>query len=356
MLPSFTVSESNAPAISGICRRLDGMPLAIELAASRIAVLTPRQILSRLDDRFRLLSSGDRAAFSRGWTLEAAEAVCDENAGVQVLETLGQLVDKSIVVVADQGEAEKRYALLETIRQYGLEQLEKAQETRLQRVRHRDWFLGLVEQAEPGLHGRGQLEWFNRLDREMGNIRAAIEWCLSAGDEEKGLRTVGALYWYWHIRSFYVEGLELSERALSIGTQSPSASRTMALTTAALMAWGQRDVSAMDRFGHAGLAMCEMWGDRKHLASSLQIRALTGSNSRTRTTLLERALEIAQEQKDTWNIVNALRLLACVMTGQGRYDNQRELCQQGLDCAGDRRQGQHQLAVARPGLGRVGTR
>ena len=181
--PSFTITKSNSPSIAGICRRLDGMPLAIELAAARMAILEPQQILPRLDDRFRLLARGDRAALPRhrtlratvdwsyellsdeqqtmlrrlsvfvgGWTLEAAEAACgSETAGEGVLEILIQLVNKSMVIVSDQNEAEKRYTLLETIRHYGQEKLAEIHETERMRGRHRDWFLDLIERAEPNL-------------------------------------------------------------------------------------------------------------------------------------------------------------------------------------------------------------
>jgi non-specific serine/threonine protein kinase len=247
--PKFALTVNNASAIAQICRRLDGIPLAIELAAARVKVLTPEQIESRLNDRFRLLTSGRRMAlphqhtlqatmdwsydllgphertvfrrlsvFAGGFGLEAMEAVCSDDKidKTDVLNLLAHLVDKSLVVV-EESPAQPRYHLLETVRQYSLEKLlESGEEARL-RKRHRDRYLVLAERAEPELHGPGQLKWLEQLEQEHDNLRAAMEWSLAVGEEDEALRLAGAMWWFWHVRGHFTAGREWSERALARG-------------------------------------------------------------------------------------------------------------------------------------------
>jgi predicted ATPase len=225
--PGFTLTDSNAAAVVQVCRRLDGIPLAIELAAARVKVLTVEQIAARLDNRFRLLTGGSqrglprqrtlRAAmdwsygllsekeravlqrlstFAGGWTLEAAEAVCSGNGieAADVLDLLTQLVDKSLVAVETQGE-EARYRHPETVRQYSLDRLMESEEAADVRRRHRDWYLGPAERAEPELRGPGQVAWLEQLEMEHDNLRAALEWSRTEeGEAEAGVRLAGALY------------------------------------------------------------------------------------------------------------------------------------------------------------------
>ncbi len=249
-LPGFALTEENAPAVARICERLDGMPLAIELAASRVRALPPRQILERLDDRFRILASGGRTSvprhrtlratidwsyellseeekvlfrrlsvFAGGWTLEAAEAVCAEDgiAEGEVLDLLSRLVDKSLVVVRERA-GEARYRFLETIRQYGLEKLRESGEAAAVQRRHTLFFLELAETAETALLGPEQEAWVGRLESDHDNLRAALDWSERTGATEAGLRLAGALQRFWVIRGHFTEGqtrlqtlLELSE-------------------------------------------------------------------------------------------------------------------------------------------------
>jgi len=236
----FVVDKDNAPHIAQICHRLDGIPLAIELAAARIKMLSVEQISKRLDDRFRLLTGGARTAlprqqtlralidwsydllsenerlllrrlsvFAGGWTLEAAEEVCvgqDDTLPYDVLDLLTQLVNKSLVVVITEGSqsGETRYRMLETIRQYAREKLLEAGDGEVIRDQHLAYFAKLVELAEPELYRPNQAFWLNKLDDELDNLRMALEWALT-NDPESGLR-ITALSWRWcDMHSYYRE-------------------------------------------------------------------------------------------------------------------------------------------------------
>jgi predicted ATPase/class 3 adenylate cyclase len=247
--PHFRMTEDNAPAIVQICYHLDGIPLAIELAAARVRGLSVEQIASRLDDRFHLLTSGARtvlprhqtlhalidwshdllseserallrrlSVFAGGWTLEAAESVCagDSIESDQVLDVLLHLVDKSLVVAETQG-TEPRYQMLETIRQYAHEKLWAAGEGERLRQRHLAYFVDLAERAEPNLRAFDMVMWLDRLEDELENIRLALAWALES-DIEAQLRLASALLWFCHIRGHRNEGIDWWERGLSIET------------------------------------------------------------------------------------------------------------------------------------------
>jgi predicted ATPase/DNA-binding SARP family transcriptional activator len=277
--PTFTLNEANAAAVTQICRQLDGVPLAIELAAARVRTMMPEQIAARLDDRFRLLTGGSRTALPRqqtlramidwswdllseaerillrrlavflgGWTLEAAEAVCGDvriqnyelrattveppvirnsefvihNTELvtlaDVLELLTHLVEKSMVVVEEQS-GEARYLLLETLRQYAREKLLEAGEAEAVRARHMAFFLQLAEEIEPKLRTGDQLIWLARFDLEHDNLRAALQWAKGSDALEAGLRLAGSLARFWYLRGFWKEGREWLKGLLA---QTPS--------------------------------------------------------------------------------------------------------------------------------------
>lgn len=262
--PRFALDEQNAAAIAHISQRLDGIPLAIELAAARTNVLRPDQIAARLDDRFGLLTSGSRTAlprqqtlralidwsydlldenekilfrrlsvFAGGWALEAAQWVAgDGGRGTGIVRTdphpltpnaLFRLVDKSLVVV-EESNIEKRFRMLDTIREYAFEKLHAPNETDSLRTRHLDFFVSFAERAEPELKRVQQLEWLERLDTEIDNFRTALAWSLSEGRVAQGLRLAGALLRFWDARGYWSEGLEWVERLL---IQPEAASRTL---------------------------------------------------------------------------------------------------------------------------------
>jgi predicted ATPase/DNA-binding NarL/FixJ family response regulator len=244
--PGFVIDAEGEEQIRGVCRRVDGIPLAIELAAAWIRVLTPHQIAAGLDDRFQLLAGGPRGAIARqqtlaasmewshdllddvdrrvfrrlsvftgGFTLEAAQTVGADDDAVRpgdVLPVLGRLVDKSLVVMRE-GLTEARYRLLDTVREYGMERLATARETESTSDRHLDYFLELAETAEPELE-RDQDTWRHVLDAEHDNLRSALRWGLDAPDPERGRRLAAALARYWFICGRAHEGLQLLNDAI----------------------------------------------------------------------------------------------------------------------------------------------
>ncbi|HSG43172.1 MAG TPA: adenylate/guanylate cyclase domain-containing protein [Anaerolineales bacterium] len=250
-IPDFKVTNANAPALAQICHRLDGIPLAIELAAGKIRVLGLDQLAKRLDDRFKLLTGGSRTAMERhqtlratvdwsynllppeeqilfrrlavflgGWTLEAAESVCGDEPGSSsvgsddVLNILEQLINKSLVVTEDEG-GTSRYRMLETIRQYANEKLVDSGESEGLRDRHLDFFLNLAKTAEPHLYRHEQLEWLAQLDADHENLRGALELALSKESAESSLRMCAALGMYWNIRGYWIEGSKWLSKAFA---------------------------------------------------------------------------------------------------------------------------------------------
>jgi non-specific serine/threonine protein kinase len=245
-LPTFALTSPNRDAVAQVCRRLDGLPLAIELAAARVKVLSAEQIAARLDDRFNLLTGGDRAAlprhqalralvdwsyellagpeqalfrqlsvFAGGFTLEAAEAVGRVDAAPpdSVLENLSRLIDKSLVIAEEAAGAAMRYRMLETIRQYALEKLGQADETRWACGRHAGFFVRVAEEANQLLQGATQQAGLDRLESDRDNLRAALGWCLDSENTEMALRLGGQLGWFWVRRSDLIEGRQWLERA-----------------------------------------------------------------------------------------------------------------------------------------------
>lgn len=284
--PHFLVTPQNAPAIARICHHLDGIPLAIELAAARVKALSPEQISARIDDRFLLLTGGRRtglprqqtlqatvdwsydllsekerqvwrrlAVFARGWTVEAAETVvAGPDLGRQeVLDLISQLVDKSIVNANLDSTGSVRYSLLETMRQYGWEKLAEAGETAALRSRHLHYFCHLAEQAEPHLFVAAQ-QWLETVEENHDNFREALDWGMqSAVDHSLGSRLVGALWMFWYVRCFFNEGRQWAEAAIRGGANAaPAEPTTLAKVTAgaARLAFSQGDY-------RRSVALCE---------------------------------------------------------------------------------------------------
>jgi len=259
---SFQLTDDNVGIVADICRRLDGVPLAIELAAARVKLLSAAQIRDRLHDRFRLLAGGARtvvarqrtleatvdwsyellaeverrllarlAIFSGGWTLEAAEQVCG-GGGIDagdVLELLSRLVDKSLVMVEDSA-ADPRYRLLETIRQYGRDRLVRSGEVDALGSAHLAYFLAFALEAEPRIIGPEQTAWLNRLDLEHDNLRSAMDWALAdASRSEDGLRLATSLWWFWTKRGYFTEGEQRLNQALAAHATAGAAMEAPAL-------------------------------------------------------------------------------------------------------------------------------
>ena len=294
----FHLTEKNMPAIELICRHLDGMPLALELAAARVHVFSVEEIASRLDERFKLLTSGSRTAlprhqtlralidwsydllspeeqtlfrqlsvFSDGWTLEAAEQVCSNLA---VLTLLPQLVNKSLVRVEEPAEA-RRYHLLETIRHYAIDRLVEAGELQTAGDRHLAFFLQLAEQADANLNRPQELQWLSRLDADYGNLRAALEWS-QKNDLQAALRLGGALAMFWVRRGYVVEGRQWLADVLARANQLPEESRSTgsmipirarALLGMGLLAFSMGDAVSTNVALEECVVLSEQIGDRQ---------------------------------------------------------------------------------------------
>ncbi|MFE3289164.1 ATP-binding protein [Rhodococcus sp. NPDC059234] len=273
-VPGFSLTEDNQVTVAEICQRLEGLPLAIELAAARLRALSPKQILQRLTNRYRLLTTGNRVAPSRqqtlqlcidwshdllserertlwrrlavfagGFELDAAGEVSGFAEG-ELIDVLASLVDKSILIGEETG-AVVRYRMLETIREYGLEKLTEAGESALLRQRHQDWCVRLTLQAEAEWIGKRQLEWIARFDRTRADLRGALEFSVTAAaDPDAALHMVAAIYPYWVSRGLYSEGRYWIERALARADGSPTAMRVSALCLGSMLALMQGDVEA----------------------------------------------------------------------------------------------------------------
>ncbi len=276
--PNFQLTSENASTVAEICRRLDGLPLALELAAARIKLLPPQAILSRLDDRLKLLTGGARDLPSRhqtlrntlewsysllgeeekilyarlsifvgGFTLEAAEAVCNTENRFDILEGLTSLVNNSLVRQEDM-DGEPRFTMLETIRAYALERLAERSELDALRAAHAHYFGNIVvEQVTFGLYSPKALHWLNWVERENDNIRATLAWSLSAsGSKEMGVNVLFALTWFWYRRGYCIEGSHWTEQALALPVvQAAPPLRSIALQAGGMLAlWqGKQDAA-----------------------------------------------------------------------------------------------------------------
>jgi non-specific serine/threonine protein kinase len=384
--PPFRLTARNAPAIAQIGRRLDGIPLALELAAARTRILPPQQIAARLDDRFRLLKGGSRTAlprhqtllalfewshdllseaervllrrlsvFAGGWSLEAAQAVCGDGLGADVLETLERLADKSLIDVATPLDAaEGRYRLLETIRQYAREKLVAAGEADMLRDRHLEYFAQLAEAAEPQLRRAEQMAWVERLEREHDNLRAALAWALESGKRRSMLRLAGALAYLWDVRGYWSEGCRWLDDALQldsrqqeggVAVQSPSKPALPTRGDAALRAkvlygaarlhiWALFDFAGSLTLIEEGLRLWRELDDKWWMAVALEHVGflLLGHDLQTAIASLEEGVTVAREVEDRWPLALCLIRLAQAVSVTD-VAAARRMCEEGVTLA-----------------------
>jgi predicted ATPase/class 3 adenylate cyclase len=341
-LPAFALTAANAPLVAQVCHRLDGIPLAIELAAARVRSLPVEQIAARLDDRFRLLTGGDRTAlprqqtlralmdwsydllnaqeklllhrlsvFAGGWTLETAEQVCGGE-GIEaweVLDVLTGLVDKSMVAYEALAQA-RRYRLLETVRQYASDKLRAPGDEARIRSRHLDCFLRLAEQIEPELHGPEQLRWLDFLEQEHDNLRTALDWSQAQDEErEKGLRLAGILGWFWKLHNHLGEGRSRLESMLAGPPSDSTPARAAAVETAGLLAFYQNDYVSTRALLEQSSAYWRERGDRRALATSLAYLGAAlfrlGEPEKA-VSVVEESLALAREVGDPWRLARSL--------------------------------------------------
>jgi predicted ATPase/DNA-binding CsgD family transcriptional regulator len=365
--PAFALTEQNAPAVAQVCYRLDGIPLAIELAAARAKVLSVEQIADRLDDCFRLLAAGGRTAmprhktlhatmdwshellseeeqtlfrrlsvFAGGFSIDAVESVC-EGAGIErdeVLGLLSHLVDKSLVLAQEQG-GEARNRLLATVRQYGREKLALSGEEAEVGRRHARYFLELAEGAEQALYGPDQMRWLARLETEHDNLRAALSWSLDdSGDAGLGVRLAAALWSFWFTRGYLSEGRRWLEKAISQSGSAATLARVKALNGAGSLATFQDEYEVAKALIEEGLALSRELGDKEGIATSLAnlcgVAMLGQRDDIPVVDALEEARELKPEIKDRRTIGNLLILEGRVALARGDLDRAVALGEESL--------------------------
>lgn len=377
VLPGFRLTDAKAAAVAQICRRLDGIPLAIELAAARVKAVSLEQIAARLDDRFRLLSSGSRTAlprhqtlralidwsydllaeperwllrrlavFAGGFTLEAAESVCS-NDGLEredILDLLSRLVDKSLVVTEADPDGPVRHRLLETIHQYAAEKL-RAEDPLVQpglRRRHARFFLAVAEEAEPQINSRHRQRWLARLESEHDNLRAALAWSLSGeGEAEEGLRLAGGLCWFWFHRGYWNEGRSWLERTLSPPVGADAKARALALYGAGTLAWFQGELDVARSRLEESARIWRQHADKRGLGRTLDFlsQVLVGlGDPEAGRALAEEAVALLRDAGDPWALGTALTALGNVARSQGDFTRARPLYEESagvMRAAGD---------------------
>jgi predicted ATPase/class 3 adenylate cyclase len=358
--PEFSVTDENAPAVAEICARLDGLPLAIELAAARIKLLTPAAMLERLGSRLKLLGGGARdlperqrtlrgtiewsfalleegeqvlfarlAVFAGGRTLEAIEAVCDANGDLPIdaLEGVSSLLDKSLLRQEEGPGGEPRFVMLETIHEYAREKLQASGEAEETRRLHAEYFLAVAEEAEPELSGAEQVASLELLEAEHDNFRAALSWSLEK-EPETALRLAVALARFWEKRSYFSEGSRWIKAALSRSDHTDGSVRARALSEAGTFAWHRGDYQQATVFHRGALALYRQLGDEGNAAFALLCvgtQHLEQAEHERARPFFEEALAISREVGDKRNIVYALHNLGEVARHTGHYKQARTL-------------------------------
>jgi predicted ATPase/DNA-binding SARP family transcriptional activator len=364
--PDFDLSGENAAAVAQICRRLDGIPLAIELAAARLKVLPIGQIAARLDDRFSLLTAGGRttlprhqtlravvdwsynllsekeqaflcrlSVFAGGWALEAAQAVCAEVVPPNgVIDLMASLVDKSLVEVAEGPGSAARYRMLETMRQYGLERLREAGQVEATRGRHALFFAELAEKAEQRLRDPEMHAWIERLEADHDNFRAALEWSLAQESPQLSLRFAGALGIFWRKRGYLSEGRTWLESMLARSRDAPPSLRAKAMAPAS---WLERDLGNYERAAilqEESLRILRATGDQLRLVDILiqgGLLAVYQNDPQRAFASFTECLAISEELDYRWGCAMALVNLGHAALFNLQWDAQaRSRCEEAL--------------------------
>ena len=356
----FALTKENAPAVAAICSRLDGLPLAIELAAARIKLLSPSAMLTRLESRLSLLTGGARdlptrqqtlrntvewsygllndaeqtllrrfSVFTGGCTLEALEAVCDTKGdlGLDVLDGMASLVDKSLAQQVEQVDKETRFVMLSAIREYALERLAGSNDESVTRRAHAAYYLVLAEEGAEDIAAKP--EWLDRYEVEHENFRLAIDYLIKTGDVEWGLRLGAALFRFWETREHFAEGRDGIGRLLALErTASRPKLRARLLFAGAVMAAAQGDYGSARPMFEQSLETCVELKDNRGVAVALNALAI---NARDRgeltdaSLLFERCLAIWKDLGDPADIARALSNFASVMKMQGEYERASSL-------------------------------
>jgi predicted ATPase/DNA-binding CsgD family transcriptional regulator len=373
--PDFTLTPRNAPAVAALCRTLDGMPLAIELAAARMRALSVEQVAARINDRFQLLASGDRTAPARqqtlraavdwsyelltgqeqlllrrlsvfsGWNLDMAEQVCADEAipAEQVLDLLAGLIDKSLVTLDGEVAGDARYRLLDTVREYAGARLTGSGEHAELRLRHRDYMLAAGEADAAAGFASGGLSWpervqmFRRSRANLANYQSALEMCLERADLSEGLRIAAALRSPWLAYGDATEGLDWYQRLLSAdGPLDPRVHAT-ALAYRAELAFEQQDYQSAGLWARGSLDICESLGSQA-TAGPLRVLALVALRENRypeALSLADAAAAAAETAGDNWEHGLALSARAAVLARQGRLNEAQRGFERALDVLRD---------------------
>ena len=373
--PGFTLGAGNSGAVARLCRTLDGMPLAIELAAARVGALSVEQIAARLGDRFQLLASGDRTAPARqqtlraavdwsyelltepeqvllrrlavfsGWNLEMAEQVCADEAIManQVLDLLAALIDKSLVTLDAEIDGSARYRLLDTIKEYASDRLLASGEEPAMRRRHRDYMLRLAEGIVDQAFVRGDPPWrvrvalYQRVGVERPNCRTALSACLEYGDAEEGLRLCSALRSPWVTYGDVTEGVIWFDRFLRLPAEVPPGVRARALIMRAELAFEQQDYAKAAESAQAGLDLCRASGNIG-AAGALRVLAvvsLRAGKLEEALDSIDSAVEAARADRDEWEEGLALAVRATIIARQGKLQEAQRAFQDSLNVLQD---------------------
>jgi non-specific serine/threonine protein kinase len=358
MQPHFEVSDHNAVAIAQICARLDGLPLAIELAAARVKLLPPQALLSWLDSRLNALAGGSRdaparqrtlrdtiewsynlldegektlfarlAVFRGGRSLEAIEAVCGHDLPIDVFDGLASLVDKSLIQQKETPEGEPRFIMLETIHEYARERLEASGEAETIRRRHAEYFVELAERAEPELRLAQQARWFQLLETEHDNLRVVLQWSLGDGDVTLGVRLAGAIYLFWYACGHHVEGIRWTEQLLSRLDETPSQYHPKFLICAGHM-MTLLDAEAASRLFRSALHISRELGDVQHEAWALIFLGFTLAENAI--PFVEEGLSLFRALDHKPGIAQALNIIGEIARVSGDSDRARRAYEESL--------------------------
>jgi predicted ATPase/Tfp pilus assembly protein PilF len=355
----FTLTDNNAPIVAEICSQLDGLPLAIEIAAARIKIFSPEEMLPRIkQSRLNFLTSGLRdlpsrqqtvratiawsydlldatekelfrrlAVFAGGFTLETAESVCNQkmNEGRSIINGVSSLLDKSLLQRDVKSEEDSRFKMLVTIREYGIELLTSSGEIEKVRESYADFFLSMTEIAEPQLKGRNQAQWFQRLEQEHDNLRAVLGWSRDTGNFSVGLRLTAASMRFWEVHGYLTEGRQWIEELLKNAENGevPSSICAKASNVAGILARNSSDYGEAIEHLNNGLSLFREESDKLGMACSLNYLGLIACDQNRyhdAEKLLQKALVLYRNQPDKHGIAATLKHLGVLRLSQGKYN------------------------------------
>jgi predicted ATPase/class 3 adenylate cyclase len=364
--PAFELSEQNAPAIVEICRHLDGLPLAIELAAARSRMFQPAQLLERLSDQLKFLRGGARdlparqqtlrgaidwsydlldeaertlfarlAIFSGGGVLEAIESVCGDPLGIAVIDGLESLLDKSLIRQSEDFEGQPRFGMLETIHTYASQLLREREDWPEVRAAHARWVLAFAQQAEEGLFGEDSDEWIQRIRSEEGNLRAVLQRCKSGlMDPELGVRLAGRLRYYWETTDKLTEGRAWLDAMLSISAGAPDAARAAAVCGAGVLAYWQGDWPNCGKWCERAVELGQKLGDRFILGEAQHFLGHFAQNDgefEQGLALLRRSFDNFSELEHPWGMRRSKNCLGDAERLTQNYDRAARIFQELIE-------------------------